>query len=105
MSKFISDGGQEGPHAFIQWKGTDVCMDFHCECGAHCHFDGDFAYAVKCPHCNTIWEMPCYLIPRKANGDTYADHVETAKLMGPDEEYSDEVEGSDNVTRWVPRSR
>ena len=28
MSKFISDGDQEGPHAFIQWKGTDVCMDY-----------------------------------------------------------------------------
>lgn len=32
------------PYAFIQWKGTDVCMDFHCECGAHCHFNSDFAF-------------------------------------------------------------
>ena len=58
------------PHAFVQWKGTDVCMDFHCECGAHCHFDGDFAYTVKCPHCDAVWEMPFNIFPRKANNQT-----------------------------------
>ena len=31
---------------FIQWKGTDVCMDFHCKCGAHLHIDGMFVYKV-----------------------------------------------------------
>jgi hypothetical protein len=39
------------PHGWVQWKGTDVCMDIHCICGCHSHFDGDFAYAVKCPEC------------------------------------------------------
>jgi hypothetical protein len=43
---------------FIQWKGTDVCFDFRCECGADAHFDGYFAYAIKCPLCGTIYEMP-----------------------------------------------
>lgn len=62
-------GEQKTPHVFLQWKGTDVCLDFHCECGAHCHFDGDFAYALKCPHCGTLWEMPIYLYPRKAAAD------------------------------------
>ena len=52
------------PSAFQQWKGTDVCMDFYCECGAHCHFDGYFAYAVQCPHCERKWEMPCVWYPR-----------------------------------------
>jgi len=29
----------ERTHVFIQWKGTNVCLDFHCECGAHGHFN------------------------------------------------------------------
>lgn len=53
------------PNVFIQWKGTNVCMDFHCECGEHLHFDGYFAYAVKCPSCLVAWEMPSRLFPRK----------------------------------------
>lgn len=44
---------------FIQWKGTDLCMDFHCpECEAHSHFDGFFAYHVQCPNCGTFFKMP-----------------------------------------------
>lgn len=42
---------------FIQWKGTDVCLDFYCRCGAHGHVDGDFAYYVRCAACGTIYEM------------------------------------------------
>lgn len=29
----------EGPTGFIQWKGTDVCMDVYCKCGYHSHID------------------------------------------------------------------
>ena len=43
---------------FIQWKGTDLCMDFYCDCGGQSHFDGMFAYAIKCPDCGTFYEMP-----------------------------------------------
>ena len=43
------------PHGFIQWKGTDVCMDFYCKCGHLSHIDGDFAYFVKCPKCETVY--------------------------------------------------
>ena len=45
------------PHIWIQWKGTDVCCDIHCSCGAHCHFDGDFFYDFQCPHCLQHWEV------------------------------------------------
>lgn len=51
--------------AFLQWKGTDACFDFHCECGESCHFDGYFAYHVKCPYCKTVWKMPNTLQPTK----------------------------------------
>lgn len=52
-------------HVFIQWKGTDACLDFHCDCGAYHHIDAEFLYAIKCHKCNTIWEMPSHLFPRK----------------------------------------
>lgn len=39
------------PHAWIQHKGTDICMDVHCSCGAHTHFDGDCCYFLKCGAC------------------------------------------------------
>ena len=45
------------PHAFIQWKGTDVCMDCYCVCGDQFHIDADFAYAVKCSKCGRLYEM------------------------------------------------
>lgn len=44
------------PHAWIQWKGTDVCMDIHCVCGADLHLDADFTYHIKCPYCNQVYE-------------------------------------------------
>ena len=65
MSGFINDTDIAlESHAFVQWKGTDLCMDFLCVCGAKCHFDGYFANLVECPHCARQWEMPCYLLPR-----------------------------------------
>ena len=43
------------PHGWIQWKGTNVCMDVYCPCGHHSHIDADFAYYVKCPNCKRVW--------------------------------------------------
>ena len=36
---------------FIQWKGTDLCMDWFCEVGHQNHWDGDFAYKISCDSC------------------------------------------------------
>lgn len=47
----------EGPHGWIQWKGTEVCMDLHCSCGESSHFDGGFAYIVACPRCKQAFKM------------------------------------------------
>ena len=89
MSSFDLNGTTQHPHAFIQWKGTDVCMDFWCECGAHCHFDGDFAYTVKCPHCSTVWEMPTVVFPRKAvSPQTDQYRIDNPKMLDPDEDFS-----------------
>lgn len=43
------------PHGWVQWKGTDVCMDVWCKCGAHHHIDAAFAYHVKCATCGTVY--------------------------------------------------
>lgn len=47
--------GQDNPegesHGWIQWKGTDVCMDLYCLCGVQEHFDGDFFYSYQCSEC------------------------------------------------------
>ena len=42
---------------FIQWKGTDVCLDFYCPCGVHGHYDGDFAYNVRCSACGSVFQL------------------------------------------------
>lgn len=58
------DSQPEGkPNVFIQWKGTDVCFDFWCECGEQGHYDGFFAYAFRCSRCETIYEMPSTVYP------------------------------------------
>lgn len=43
------------PHGWIQWKGTDVCMDVHCKCGELCHVDASYTYCVKCGSCGTVY--------------------------------------------------
>lgn len=54
---------------FIQWKGTDVCLDFICgACHRSTHFDGMFAYALQCP-CGAVWEMGTQVIVRR--NDSY----------------------------------
>ncbi|SKX81211.1 Uncharacterised protein [Mycobacteroides abscessus subsp. bolletii] len=42
---------KEGPYGWIQWKGTQVCIDLYCSCGACGHLDVDFMYQVKCESC------------------------------------------------------
>ena len=42
--------------ANIQWKGTDICMDFTCKCGSIVHCCGMFAFNVRCPVCKSLYE-------------------------------------------------
>lgn len=48
---------QGAPFAWIQWKGTDACMDMHCECGHMGHVDAMFAYYFECPQCKEVYEV------------------------------------------------
>ncbi|MGD0766137.1 MAG: hypothetical protein ABR978_07505 [Dehalococcoidia bacterium] len=54
------------PITFIQWKGTDICIDLHCPCGMSGHYDGYFAYALKCPDCGRVYVLAEKIDLRKA---------------------------------------
>jgi len=49
------------PCVGLQWKGSDICADFHCKCGAHGHIDADFVYYYKCAKCGRIYSMPGWM--------------------------------------------
>ena len=51
------DPRHDGSSTSIQWKGTGVCMDFHCKCGHHMHFDSEFLYFVLCNRCGAKYAM------------------------------------------------
>jgi len=53
---------------FIQWKGTDLCADFHCDCGYNGHIDDDFTYYVECGGCGAVYEMGLQVIARRVEG-------------------------------------
>jgi hypothetical protein len=76
------------PHAWIQWKGTDVCMEVHCICGAHLHYDGGFAYHVRCPHCQQVYECDGYIAlhPLSFDPGNVKDIPASADDLAPDEE-------------------
>lgn len=65
---------------FIQWKGTEVCLDFHCPCGHHGHFDGGFAYYVECPSCGAVYEMGTQVKARRLGDDEPRDHIDPKML-------------------------
>lgn len=48
---------RDKPHGWIQWKGTDVCIDLHCACGHHGHYDGGFLYFYRCPACSARYAL------------------------------------------------
>lgn len=56
-------------YGFIQWKGTDVCMDVNCSCGELSHVDGMFMYKVCCPACGRVYKCDdtIRLIEEKSN--------------------------------------
>lgn len=56
------DWNAPAPYLYVQWKGTELCGDFHCACGAIGHIDDElFAYAVQCGRCGAIWELPIHM--------------------------------------------
>jgi hypothetical protein len=61
VADYTTWAGQEiegsDAEVFIQWKGTDACLDFYCPCGAHVHLDDSSAYSVRCEECNATYDL------------------------------------------------
>jgi hypothetical protein len=47
---------EKDAHGWIQWKGTQVCIDITCKCGESYHLDEEFMYHVKCSKCGRLYE-------------------------------------------------
>lgn len=54
---FKRDTQLKNPRGWIQWKGTDVCIDLHCDCGFEGHIDAGFFYHYECPSCKTKYAV------------------------------------------------
>ena len=57
------------PHGWVQWKGTDVCVDLHCTCGAHLHHDGYFMYYIQCEECGQFYECDGHITLHPVGAD------------------------------------
>lgn len=57
------------PTAFIQYKNTDICLDFFCPCGHQGHFDGHFSHNLRCPACGATYGMPSTVTLGPVNTD------------------------------------
>ncbi len=56
--RLLDDGQTVSDRTFIQWKATDVCMDWQCpDCDTAHHVDADFCYAVKCMVCGSTFKL------------------------------------------------
>lgn len=53
------------PYGWIQWQGTQVCMDILCACGKLSHVDAEFCFHVKCPACGTTYECDPHITLKK----------------------------------------
>lgn len=55
----------------IQWKGTDACLDFYCECGMQGHLDG-FAMTgvIECQRCGNKFQLRTTITPYESGHAT-----------------------------------
>lgn len=89
---YSQDNPEGEAHGRIQWKGTDVCIDLHCKCGYHGHFDGDFFSLYECPRCHTKYAVGqnVKLIPLT---DEQREHAEGLPVGFKTCEYEDDNDG------------
>jgi hypothetical protein len=52
-----NDPTPKEPHGWIQWKGTNVCIDLRCSCGYLGHVDAEFFYFYECNKCHAKYAV------------------------------------------------
>lgn len=74
------------PHGWVQWKGTNVCIDLHCACGAHGHIDAEFFYEYECKGCGRKYAVSPYvrLIELTPEQAAYCDAERHGFISDPD---------------------
>lgn len=83
-----------GVSMFIQWKGTDVCMDFRCPCGHWGHIHGDFAYFYRCI-CGKVYELGYQVRTREVSEQDLVDSRVPEGMVYSDYEGQDKWEKMD----------
>lgn len=84
--KLAEECGMDPPYGWIQWKGTDVCMDTYCPCGHHGHIDAEFAYNYRCQKCDTIYSVSPFVRLRKVDDEDRAEIERGCGIISDDEE-------------------
>lgn len=75
------------PCGHIQWKGTDVCIDLDCICGAHSHYDGDFLYFFKCWKCDRRFAVGSAITLHEIDDIEVIEDIETGHGFKTDTDY------------------
>jgi hypothetical protein len=71
------------PTATINWKDSLACIGLTCTCGYRSHADGWFSFAMQCPRCGVVWELPTVLSPMRVESPADSDLVvETDDIYG-----------------------
>lgn len=87
--------GQDNPegdaHGWIQWKGTNVCIDLYCKCGHHGHYDGEFFYHYECSACHRKYAVGANVKLIELNAEQVA-HVEKEWKVEPFKSDGDIIE-------------
>lgn len=69
-----------GPYGWIQWKGTQVCIDLFCACGKQMHADAEFLYSFRCEACGRHYLLGSHV----AVFEVPPDEIEKLKEEGYD---------------------
>jgi hypothetical protein len=84
-------------HGWIQWKGTNVCMDVHCICGAHGHVDEDFTYHYKCLACGRFFDVAGYVRLVEVPADEMTEDDLDGRCTASDNETLEHKSSGDNT--------
>lgn len=80
------DYSEKTAQGWIQWKGTNLCMDFHCVCGELTHVDDDFTYLLRCSKCKRVYWPQAWVNMVELTGEDLKD----AEAHGSIHETSDD---------------
>jgi hypothetical protein len=81
---------------YIQFKGTDICMDFRCSCGLSAHHDGYGAYVLRCTGCGSFYDMETSFVIKARDEEPLS-----AVNVWDEDQYPDFYENSDKYPeRW-----